>query len=134
MNWNTASLAKAEPLLREALRNAGNQEVLRAVLVLRHEPKEGDEPELSPSAYPSRVDYRRALIERQRQRLKEGEVGRTVRALHGMDLKPRGGDLLGVVIVEGSADKVASALELPGVVRGDLERPVHMVNPRPSEQ
>ncbi len=134
MNQNDASSAKAEPTLREALRNAGDHQLVRAVLVLRHQPEGGDVPEPSPSAYPSRVDYRRALIERQRRRLKEGEVGQTVRTLQGMDLKPRGGDLLGVVIVEGSADKVASALELPGVVRGDLDRPIHLVEPYPSEK
>jgi hypothetical protein len=133
-NRKTVSLAKADPLLREALRNAGDQEVVRAVLVLRHEFEGRDEPELSPSAYPSRVEYRRALIERQRRRLKEGEVGRTVGALQRMDLKPRGGDLLEVVVVEGTADKVASALELPGVVRGEIDRPVRLVDPRPSEE
>jgi hypothetical protein len=134
MNLNDASSAKAEPTLREALQNASDQQVVRAVLVLRHEPEGVDGPEPSPSAYPSRVEYRRALIERQRRRLKEGEVGQTVRTLQGMDLKPRGGDLLEVVIIEGSADKVASALELPGVVRGDLDRTIHLVEPRPSEK
>jgi hypothetical protein len=116
------------------LRNAGDHEMVRAVLVLRHERTDQDEPEPLPSAYPSRVEYRRALIERQRKRLREGEVGRTVRALQGMDLKPRGGDLLGVVIVEGPANQVASALELPGVVRGDIDRPVRLVDPRSSEE
>jgi hypothetical protein len=134
MNLNSALLAKADPLLREALQKAGGGEVLRAVLVLRSEPKEGEGPEPSPAAYPSRAEYRRALIERQRQRLKEGEVGRTVRELEGMDLKPRGGGLLATVVVEGPADQVAAALELPGVVRGDLDRPVHLVNPRRNEE
>jgi hypothetical protein len=134
MNRDTASLAKADPMLREALRNAGDQGIVRAVLVLRHEPDAGEPPAPPPSAYPSRVEYRRALIERQRRRLKEGEVGRTVRALEEMDLKPRGGDLFEIVVVEGPADKVVSALELPGVARGDVDRPLELVNPRPSTE
>jgi hypothetical protein len=134
MTLNAALLSKADPLLREALQHADRNQVLRVVLLLRTGAEEQDGPEPLPSAYPSRIDYRRALIERQRRRLQQGEAGRTLQELEKLQLDPQGGGILPAVVVEGPVDRLAKALQLPGVVSGSLDRPIELVRPRPSEE
>ena len=122
---------KTDPLLQDALRQAGEDEILRAVMLLGpadggdNEEKGwvGQEPD--PSQFPSRKAYRQALIE-QRQSQLAGDIGQTVEALQELSLAPRGGKISRVVVVEGQTHQILTALDLPGVQHASLDQPIEL--------
>lgn len=133
MKLKKGHIEKTDPLLRDALRQAEGDEVLRAVMLLG--PESGDDEKgrvgqkLDPSQFPSRADYRRALIEQRQSRLAD-DIGQTLQALQGLSLAPRGGEISRVVVVEGSARQILVSLDLPGIQHASLDRPIELVEPR----
>ena len=135
MQLNERYIAKIDSLLRDALADAPDDAILRAVMVLG--PDEGSEgasePDLHPSAFPSRVAWRQALIARREQQLAR-ETGRTVDALRDLCLRPCGGTIGRTVVVEGTAQHILTSLELPGVLHASLDRPIAVTHPHPQSQ
>jgi hypothetical protein len=133
MKLEKRHIEKVDSHLRDALSQADEEEVLRAVMVLRPEgnPTEKGEAgeELDPSQFPTRKSYRQALID-QRQLEISDDVGETLQALHGLSLAPRGGTIGRVVVVEGPARQIVSSLDLPGVYHVSLDRPIKLIEPR----
>lgn len=124
---------KIDPLLRDALRRAEEKEILRTVMVLGPESKDAEkglrEQELDPSQFPSRVEYRQALIKHRQAKLAD-DIGDTLQALRDLSLTPRGGTISRAVVVEGSARQILASLDLPGVRHASLDRPIQLVEPR----
>jgi len=124
---------KADPLLQDALGQAEEDEVFRVVMLLGSEGRDeekrliGQEPD--PSQFPSRTAYRRVLIEQRQDQLAD-DIGQTLEALQGLSLAPRGGKISRVVVVEGRAQQIVTALDLPGVQHASLDRPIELVEPR----
>lgn len=128
------ALSKADESLRRTLKSAKKDAVLRAVLVLERD-SEGlgnvdadPKPAVRPTQFSSRVDYRKALIERQASR-NSAETGSTIDQLKELSLKVRGGKLTRAVVVEGSAAMIAKALKLRGVRSATLDQKLDA--PRP---
>ncbi len=81
----------------------------------------GEEPK--PGDFPTRVDYRKALIERQEQHVRRA-VGDTLRSLTGLGLLVIGGEIMPIIVAEGSAEQISLALALPGVKVASLDHPL----------
>lgn len=128
MRVNRKILNKADPELREALKNAEGEEVLSAILLLGPDQEERctNTEELSPSQFPSRTDWRKALIA-QRQQQMEQEIGGTIQALRDLGLEPHGGTITRAVVVQKEAQQVVKALELPGVRHASLDQPIDLI-------
>ena len=62
MKLSETHLAKIDPAMRDALENADGNEILRCVMLLGTEEVESQVVALSPSQFPSRQAYRKALI------------------------------------------------------------------------
>lgn len=130
MHMDERHLTKIDPSLGDALTDAPSGAILRAVLVLgadEHDERSG-EPALPPSAFPSRAAWRQALLARRHQQLAH-ETGRTVEALRGLGLQPHGGTAGRTVVVEGSAQQLLTALDLPGVRHASLDRSIALAPP-----
>jgi hypothetical protein len=133
MKLEDRHVQKIDPLLQDALGQAEDEEILRAVMVLGPESGDtekgwrGEAPE--PSQFRSRKAYRQALIEQRQSQLVE-DIGQTLEALRDLSLTPRGGKTSRVVVVEGPAHQILTALDLPGVQHASLDRPVELVEPR----
>jgi len=124
LSANTA--AKIDPLLRERLRNAREDETIRVVMVLgEDEHSSRIDREMHPSQFPSRTAWREALI-KQRQSQLASEIGDTLEGLRERSLQPRGGTISHTVVVEGSVRDIVSSLELPGVRHASLDRPIEL--------
>jgi len=131
---------KADPELRRALEEAlgesperGPDDVLRILVLLRPEAGgqgDGEAPPrpLDPSDYPSRIDYRKALIE-QRQQVVQRDVGDVKRKLEELALKVKGGLTSPTVVVEGPARRILEALRLAGVEHASLDRVIALERP-----
>ncbi len=124
--------AKIDPHLRDALADAPDDTILHAVMVLDPDAdnEESGEPDLHPSAFPSRAAWRRALLARREQQLAR-DTGRTVDALRDLCLRPRGGTVGRTVVVEGTARHIRASLELPGVLHASLDRSIALDHPQP---
>lgn len=119
-------LTKADPQLRNALKEAKGSEVLRAIMLLGSDEEGHDlDQDLHPSEFPSRRAWREALIAR-RQRELELEIRDTLQALKNLDLKARGGKTSRTVVVEGPARQILTSLELPGVRHASLDRSIEL--------
>jgi hypothetical protein len=125
---------KADPSLQHALDHARGDQVLSAILLLE-QPDHGISPPPSedddPSQFPDRVAYRKALIER-RQKQMASDNAETLGKLATLQLSPRGGKISHAVVVEGTAANLLHALDLPGVSRAILDRPISLVQPHRS--
>lgn len=126
-------LAKTDPLLRDALENANGDEILRCLMLLGGQEAPVASQELDPSQFPSRQAYREALIA-QRQELLAHQTSHTRKALQALSLKPRGGDISMIVVVEGTACKIWAALALPGIRHATLDRVIRLSKPRLMEE
>lgn len=112
-------VTKANDALREALREAGSQDRLRAVLVL--ELPEVQETALAHAG--GEPPTRSELIERRRAAVAEA-AGPTLEALRELGLEVRGGELLRGVLVTGAAASVLKSLALEGVRRAMLDQEI----------
>jgi hypothetical protein len=131
---------KADPKLRQALEEAMGEspkrtpaDVLRTIMVLRSEASRGggEAPAprpLDPADYPSRIEYRKALIE-QRQQVVRRDVGDVKRKLEGLALKVKGGLTSPTVVVEGPARRILDSLQLEGVEHASLDREIALERP-----
>lgn len=131
---------KADPKLRQALEEALGEspqrtpeDVLRTIMVLRPEASRGGSAEpaprpANPADYPSRVEYRKALIE-QRQQIVQADVGDVKRKLEGLALKVKGGLTSPTVVVEGTARHILDSLQLEGVEHASLDREIALDRP-----
>jgi hypothetical protein len=125
MRINPLSLGKADHRLRDVLASATGSEELRVLLTLRPAEEFFDAPP-APSDFPTREDYRRALIER-RQRQVAASIGDTVRALSALGVRVIGETVLSTVIADATAAQFAAALAVPGVERAVLDRPLELI-------
>ncbi|MGI8502541.1 MAG: NACHT domain-containing protein, partial [Hassallia sp.] len=135
MNLNESQIAKIDPLLEEVLTHARGNEEIRAIITLGAEnqiKKDASNPPLDPNEFSSYEAYRQALIERRKNQLAE-VVGDTVQALQNLSLKPIGGTLSRVVVVEGSANAILRSLELPGVNHVSLDQLIALPEIAPDE-
>ncbi len=135
MDLNESQIAKIDPLLEEVLTYARGNEEIRAIITLGADnqiKKDASNPPLDPNEFPSYEAYRQALIERRKNQLAEA-VGDTVQALQNLCLKPIGGTLSRVVVVEGSANAILSSLDLPGVNHVSLDQLIALPEIAPDE-
>ena len=128
MKLSETYLAKADPLLRDALQNADENEILRCLMLLGPKEAEAKVQELDPSQFPSRLAYRKALIA-QRQYFLADQIGDALKALQALSLKPRGGEISMTVVVEGTARQLWAALALPSVRHATLDRVIRLSKP-----
>lgn len=141
MKLKDTSVEKADPLLREALQNAEGDEVIRTIMLLDSEgdttesrgaesdaETETETEELHPSQFSTREEYRRNLIEQQKQKTTK-RTRSTMQALLELSLRPVGGAISRAVVVEGSTRQIAAALDLPGVRHAILDRSIQLVEP-----
>lgn len=125
---------KADGLLIDSLAKAEPRQIVRALVFVACDSDLAGKGqpvavELRPSDFASRLEYRRALIDRKR-RQSSGRNMSTLKALADLSLNPRGGTIGGTVVIEGPAGRVAEALLLPGVKKAVLDREISLVEPR----
>lgn len=135
MNLKEDQITKIDPLLEEFLMNAKGDEKIRVIMTL------GDEnqlksnqtlPILNPSDFSSSVDYRQALIERRKNQISQ-VIGETIQELQDLSLKPVGGTMSRVIVVEGSATDILRSLELSGVNHVSLDQLIGLPEIAPDE-
>lgn len=133
MKLSETYLAKTDLLLHDALENANGDEILRCLMLLGGQDASVASQELDLSQFPSRQAYREALIA-QRQELLARQTSHTRKALQALSLKPRGGDISMIVVVEGTACQIFAALALPGIRHATLDRVIQLSKPRLMEE
>jgi nucleoside-triphosphatase THEP1 len=124
MNLKEDHISKIDPLLEEFLMNARGDEKIRVIMTLGDENQLRNNqalPMLEPANFPSPTAYRQALIERRKNQLSE-VIGNTIQELQNLSLKPLGGTMSRVVVVEGSATDILNSLELSGVNNVSLDQ------------
>ncbi|MDZ8184214.1 MAG: NACHT domain-containing protein [Nostoc sp. ChiSLP02] len=124
MKLNESQIAKIDPLLQEVLMSAKGNEVIRAIMSLGDENQirlNANNSSLKPQQFTSSEAYRQALIEQRKSQLAE-MLGDTIQELQQLSLKPIGGELSRVVVVEGTADDILRSLSLSGVNHVTLDR------------
>lgn len=135
MNLKEDQISKIDPLLEEALINARGDEKMRVIMTLGDENQLRNNqalPMLEPGNFPSPIAYRQALIERRKNQLSE-VIGNTIQELQNLSLKPLGGTMSRVVVVEGSATDILNSLELSGVNNVSLDQLVGLPEVAPDE-
>ncbi|MHC5934350.1 NACHT domain-containing protein [Nostoc sp.] len=124
MKLNKSQIAKIDPLLQEVLMGAKGNEVIRAIMSLGDENQirlNASNSSLKPQQFTSSEAYRQALIDQRKSQLSE-VLGDTIEELQQLSLKPVGGGLSRVVVVEGSADAILRSLALSGVSHVTLDQ------------
>lgn len=135
MNLKEDQISKIDPLLEEFLMNARGDEKIRVIMTLGDENQLRNNqalPMLEPANFPSPTAYRQALIERRKNQLSE-VIGNTIQELQNLSLKPLGGTMSRVVVVEGSATDILNSLELSGVNNVSLDQLVGLPEVAPDE-
>jgi hypothetical protein len=135
MNLKEDQISKIDPLLEEALMNARGDEKMRVIMTLGDENQLRNNqalPMLEPANFPSPIAYRQALIERRKNQLSQ-VIGDTIQELQNLSLKPIGGTMSRVVVVEGSATAILNSLELSGVNNVSLDQLVGLPEVAPDE-
>jgi hypothetical protein len=135
MNLKEDQISKIDPLLEEALMNARGDEQMRVIMTLGDENQLRNSqalPILEPANFPSPIAYRQALIERRKSQLSQ-VIGDTIQDLQNLSLKPVGGTMSRVVVVEGSATAILNSLELSGVNNVSLDQLVGLPEIAPDE-
>ena len=135
MNLKEDQITKIDPLLEEALMNARGDEQMRVIMTLGDENQLRNSqalPILEPANFPSPIAYRQALIERRKSQLSQ-VIGDTIQDLQNLSLKPVGGTMSRVVVVEGSATAILNSLELSGVNNVSLDQLVGLPEIAPDE-
>lgn len=127
--------SKTDPLLQQALSNAEEREILRAVMVIGAESPnsenhcaQSEEPHIDPSQFSSRLDYRKALIAHRQSQVSD-DMHDVLQALRDLSLSPRGGTMGKTVVVEGPAAQILASLELPSVLHASLDQEVNLIEP-----
>lgn len=125
METDPKLLEKVDPMLRKALEESSPFQILRIVLVVDRAGGAPARREIEPSDFEHRSDYRAALI-RQREADMRGRLGPTLHRLAELGLETRGGRLGRMIVVDGSAQAIAKALELPEVRKAALDQPLEL--------
>ncbi len=137
MNLNESHLRKTDPILLDRLMHAKAGEVLRVAMTLNAEALEAEKtltlPTLDPGQFPSRVDYRQALIQQQQARL-ETNLGATIQDLQDLSLKTYGGTTSRVIIIEGTAEQIIKSLDLTGVHHASFDQSIRIEPALPSQE
>jgi hypothetical protein len=133
MKLTAQHLAKADPLLQEALQCAHGDERLRTLMVLGPERHLTSNREPEPHQFPTRAAYRQALIEHRERQLAD-ELADIMHALEELSLTVHGGRMSPTVVVEGAARRILQALKFPGVRHASLDRPIPPMPPRRPRQ
>ncbi|MDM3853453.1 MAG: NACHT domain-containing protein, partial [Aphanizomenon gracile PMC649.10] len=124
MNLKEDQITKIDPLLEEFLMNARGDEKIRVIMTLGDENQLRNNQSISnlkPADFPSPIAYRQALIERRKNQLSQ-VIGDTIQELQNLSLKPIGGTMSRVVVVEGSATDILNSLELSGINNVSLDQ------------
>jgi NACHT domain len=125
VNLNESHIRKSDPILLDRLMHAKEGEVLRVAMTLNAESSESGQtltlPTLDPAQFPSRVDYRQALIQQQQARLTMA-LGSTMQELQDLSLKTYGGHTSRVIVAEGTAKQIIKSLELSGVYHASFDQ------------
>jgi hypothetical protein len=132
MKLAEAALSKADPVLRRALVNAADTDVLRALVTFyengNHQDARPSDERPVRSNFESDSEFRKALLD-----WNDNEFHRrhqkAVETLTKLKLNPVELPATGTVIVEGSAKNIANALRIPGVQRLILDRPIEIERP-----
>ena len=135
MHLKEDQITKIDPLLEEFLMNARGDEKIRVIMTLGDENQLRNSqalPILEPANFPSTIAYRQALIERRKNQLSQ-VIGDTIQELQNLSLKPLGGTMSRVVVVEGSATDILRSLELSGVNNVSLDQLVGLTEVAPDE-
>ncbi|WP_299999405.1 NACHT domain-containing protein [Anabaena sp. AL09] len=135
MNLKEDQISKIDPLLEEALMNARGDEKMRVIMTLGDENQLRNSqalPMLEPGNFSSSIAYKQALIERRKNQLSQ-VIGDTIQELRNLSLKPVGGTMSRVVVVEGSATDILNSLELSGVNNVSLDQLVGLPEVAPDE-
>jgi thiol-disulfide isomerase/thioredoxin len=135
MNLKEDQISKIDPLLEEFLMNARGDENIRVIMTLGDENQLRNSqalPMLEPGNFSSSIAYRQALIERRKNQLSQ-VIGDTIQELQNLSLKPLGGTMSRVVVVEGSATDILNSLELSGVNNVSLDQLVGLPEVAPDE-
>nr|MDJ0661407.1 NACHT domain-containing protein [Crocosphaera sp.] len=131
MHLTPEQRAKADPLLQEILDHSSTDEVLQVVMILDDDKTNLSPTEtLKPSQFPSRVEYRKALIEQRKQQLETGTVGQTIAELKNLDLTIHGGKGSRFLVVEGTAEEILKSLSLSGVKSATFDQIIR-IEPTP---
>jgi GTPase SAR1 family protein len=137
VNLNESHLRKIDPSLYDQLIHAKEQEILRVAMTLNAEPSEVGKtmalPNLDPAQFPSRMDYRQALIQQQQAKLAKALSG-TIQDLQNLSLKTYGGNTSRVIIAEGTAEQIMKSLELTGVHHASFDQLIEIAPTLPSEE
>lgn len=118
---------KIDSALKRAFETAEVDSILRVILTLRADLGPGG-GELNPKRFKSRVEYRKAAASAQQRMLAE-EIGPTLSVLEKMHLKPRGGRVSPVVVVEGPAQRVLESIGLDAVERANADQEIELIRP-----
>ena len=135
MHLKEDQITKIDPLLEEVLMNAMGDEKMRVIMTLGNENQLRNNQSFSnlkPADFPSPIAYRQALIERRKNQLSQ-VIGDTIQELQNLSLKPIGGTMSRVVVVEGSATAILNSLELSGVNNVSLDQLVGLPEVAPDE-
>jgi len=129
-------IAKIDPLLEEKLICAEGDERLRVAMAIGsdriNQSREAYSQKPHPSDFNSPRAYRQALIDQQRNQLAR-ELDTTRQALKDLSLKIYGGTTSRIVVVEGTAHKIFSSLDLPGVRSASLDQTIRRIDDIPTE-
>ncbi len=133
-NFDDLDLAKADDALTAALRDADDDDGLRAIVELDASPRD-DIPPPSPvqaSDYANRTAYRQALIDQRQQHL-EAYLGPTVEAIKRLGIEALGSKTTSkTLVVEGPARTIARMLAVSRVKAVSLDRRLDLRLGRPS--
>jgi hypothetical protein len=124
---SSALLEKTDPRLRDALTSSADSDELRVVAVLETKGTTETDEELDAASFADRRSDRAALIERREASVRR-RIGSTLERLSKLGLKPRGGRLSGMVVLDPAAS-IAKALELPQLRRAALDQELALSSP-----
>lgn len=128
MKLDFDNMAKADSLLRNALLEANESEELCVIFTLESAEVEPSDPKPIPSQFPTKVEYRQALIDRNKAFIHR-TLGDTLASLTRLGLRINGPNLMKTVVACGSAEQIHKALGLAKVERAYLDRPMNLIQP-----
>lgn len=132
MQLDEKYIAKIDPLMEEALRQARGDEEMIAIMSLDLKKPLVKEP-FHPKEFPTYEDYRKTLIEYRQKEFAEG-LGDTLQELRNLSLKIlTGGTISRTLAVEGTARQILQALELPEVRHATIEQMIGLPHIAPRE-
>ena len=128
MNF-TNQQAKIDPLLQEVLPNAVEDEQLQVIITLQEDNLVASSTnQILPAEFPSRVEYRKALIEHRKQQLATDTIKQTVTALQNLSLDIRWqGETSKALVAKGLKSQIVEAVNLPVVKAAIADRIVEII-------